>query len=181
MRGGASPLSMCTPPGIVIRELENNKMLASCRRDSQVQIIRHDKLIDSSITKGVKSDTLCIEKGNIEMARYLLLAFIDCKDPAREEEFNDWYDNVHLPDMLEVEGLVKATRWMTAENAEGQQRRYLALYEVETEDDIETLNEKIKRKGMWTMEAGRFSDLPVFDPPNIPRVYKQIMEEKQSK
>ena len=115
------------------------------------------------------------------MARYQLFVFSDCKDPAREEEFNDWYDNVHLPDMLQVEGLVKATRWMTAENAEGQQRRYLAIYEVETEDSIETLNEKIKERGMWTMKAGRFSDLPVFDPPNIPRMYKQIMEEKQAK
>jgi hypothetical protein len=115
------------------------------------------------------------------MARYQLFVFSDCNDPAREEEFNDWYDNVHLPDMLQVEGLVKATRWMTAENAVGQQRRYLAIYEVETEDSIETLNEKIKERGMWTMKAGRFSDLPVFDPPNIPRAYKQIMEEKQSK
>jgi hypothetical protein len=132
------------------------------------------------ITKGVKSDTLHYKKGDKQMARYLLFAFSDCKDPAREREFNDWYDNVHLPDMLEVEGLVKATRWMTAENAEGQQRRYLALYEVET-DDIEALNDRIREKGMWTVKAGRFSDLPVFDPPNIPRVYKQIMEEKQSK
>ena len=115
------------------------------------------------------------------MARYQLFVFSDCKDPAREEEFNDWYDNVHLPDMLQVEGLVKATRWMTAENAERQQRRYLAIYEVETEESIDTLNEKIKARGMWTMKAGRFSDLPVFDPPNIPRVYKQIMEEKQAK
>jgi hypothetical protein len=51
---------------------------------------------------------------------------------------------------------------------------------VET-DNIEELNERIKEKGMWTVKAGRFSDLPVFDPPNIPRVHKQIMEEKRSK
>jgi hypothetical protein len=150
------------------------------RRGTSPRPVCQKRLIDSFITKGVKSDTLYFQKGTSRMARYLLFAFSDCKDPAREEEFNDWYDNVHLPDMLEVEGLVKATRWMTAENAEGQQRRYLALYEVET-DNIEELNERIKEKGMWTVKAGRFSDLPEFDPPNIPRVYKQIMEEKQSK
>ena len=112
------------------------------------------------------------------MAKYLLFAFSDCKDPKREKEFNEWYDNMHLPDMLGVPGLVKATRWMSAEGKEGEVRRFLALYEVET-DDIEKLNERIKEKGMWTFKEGRFSDLPTFDPPNVPRVYKQIMKEKK--
>ena len=24
----------------------------------------------------------------------------DCSDPSREEEFNRWYDDIHLPDVL---------------------------------------------------------------------------------
>ena len=35
------------------------------------------------------------------MTKYLLFAFSDCKDPAREKEFNDWYENMHMPDMLQ--------------------------------------------------------------------------------
>ena len=113
------------------------------------------------------------------MARYLLFGFSDCKDESREEEFNEWYDNMHVPDMLEVEGMIKATRWMSAEDKPGQKRKYLAMYELET-DDIKKFDDKVRERGMKTLEQGRFSDLPEFDPPEIPRVYKQIMSEKKA-
>ena len=113
------------------------------------------------------------------MARYLLFAFSDCKDPAREKEFNEWYSNMHIPDMLEVPGMIKASRWVSAEPKEGQHRKYLALYELET-DSVEEFDKKVRERGMRTMKEGRFSDLPTFDPPDIPRVYKQIMPEKKA-
>jgi N-acyl-D-aspartate/D-glutamate deacylase len=112
------------------------------------------------------------------MARYLLFAFSDCKDPAREAEFNDWYTNVHLPDMLEVPGMIRATRWMSADNKENEIRKYLAMYELET-DDLAKFNDGVRERGMRTVREGRFSDLPVFDPPNVPRIYRQIMDEKR--
>ena len=112
------------------------------------------------------------------MPKYLLFAFSDCKDPAREKEFNDWYDNCHIPDMLDVPGMISATRWVAAQSREGLQRKYLAMYELET-DNLEEFDSKVREKGMWTMKEGRFSDLPVFDPHNIPRIYRQIMEEKR--
>ncbi len=114
------------------------------------------------------------------MGRYRLFAFSDCKDPAREEEFNDWYDNMHIPDMLEVPGMISATRWVSAESKKGQQRKYLAMYELET-DDIGKFDLSVRERGMRTVKEGRFSDLPVFDPPEIPRVYKQIMPVKRAK
>ena len=113
------------------------------------------------------------------MGRYLLFAFSDCKDPVREKEFNDWYSDMHVPDMLEVPGMIRATRWVSAESKEGQHRKYLALYEMET-DDIEKFNLSVRERGMRTMKEGRFSDLPTFDPPDIPRVYKQIMPAKEA-
>ncbi len=114
------------------------------------------------------------------MAKYLYFAFSDCKDPAREAEFNEWYSNMHIPDMLEVPGMIKATRWMSAEAKEGQHRKYLALYELET-DDIKEFESKVRERGMRTVKEGRFSDLPVFDPPDIPRIYRQIMPAKKSR
>ncbi len=114
------------------------------------------------------------------MAKYLLFAFSDCKDKSKEKEFNDWYDNMHIPDMLEVQGMISATRWMSAEDREGQSRKYLAMYELET-DDIRDFDNKVRDRGMRTVKEGRFSDLPVFDPPEIPRVYKQIMPENKAK
>jgi hypothetical protein len=112
------------------------------------------------------------------MTRYRLFAFSDCKDPAREQEFNDWYTNVHLPDMLQVPGMISATRWMSADNKENEIRRYVAIYEMET-DDLKKFNDAVRERGMWTVAQGRFSDLPEFDPPNVPRIYVQIMEEKR--
>jgi len=114
------------------------------------------------------------------MTKYLLFAFSDCKDPKREKEFNDWYDNMHMTDMMEVPGFIKATRWMSADNKKNEIRKYLALYELET-DNLEEFNAKMRERGMRTMKEGRFSDLPVFDPDNVPRIYKQITPEKKVK
>jgi hypothetical protein len=114
------------------------------------------------------------------MTKYLLFAFSDCKDPKKEKEFNDWYDNTHMPDMLQVPGFVKATRWMSADKKENEIRKYLAMYELET-DDIADFNAKMRERGMWTFKQGRFSDLPVFDPDNVPRIYVQITAEKKPK
>ena len=112
------------------------------------------------------------------MTRYLLFAFSDCKDPAREVEFNDWYSNVHLPDMLEVPGMISATRWMSADNKENEVHKYLAMYELES-DDLKQFNDAVRERGMRTVQEGRFSDLPVFSPDNFPRIYVQIMDEKR--
>jgi hypothetical protein len=114
------------------------------------------------------------------MAKYLLFAFSDCKDPSREKEFNDWYNKMHIPDMLEVPGMIKATRWMSAESKPGEYRKYLAMYELET-DDIHKFDQKVRERGMRTAQEGRFSDLPAFDPPEVPRVYKQIMRTRKAK
>ncbi len=98
----------------------------------------------------------------------------------REVEFNNWYSDMHIPDMLEVPGMLKATRWMSAEAKEGQHRKYLALYELET-DNIDEFNIKVRERGMRTMKEGRFSELPVFDPPDVPRIYTQIIPTKKAK
>ncbi len=114
------------------------------------------------------------------MARYLFFAFSDCKDPARETEFNNWYDNMHLPDMLEVPGMIKASRWVAADSKEKPRRKYLALYELET-DDVNEFDKQVQIRGKRTVEEGRFSDLPEFDPPDVPRMYRQILPSKKAR
>jgi hypothetical protein len=113
------------------------------------------------------------------MTRYLFFAYSDCKDPDREDEYNEWYNTKHVPDMLEIPGMIQATRWTSAEERTGNQRKYLAMYELET-DDIEEFDNKVREATMSTIEQGRFSDLPVFEPPEVPRFYYQIMPTKKS-
>ena len=61
----------------------------------------------------------------------VLLAIME-PEPARDEEFNDWYDLEHIPQMSAVPGILGATRWMCVEGWP----RYLAIYDLE---DIEVL------------------------------------------
>ena len=59
--------------------------------------------------------------------------------PGREDEYNRWYNDQHIPDVLRVPGFTAAQRFrLDAEDAtEGA--RYLALYEMETDDPSATL------------------------------------------
>lgn len=53
--------------------------------------------------------------------------------PEREDEYNDWYTNVHIPDILALDGFVSATRYKTANPPEGTPA-YAAIYELDADD-----------------------------------------------
>jgi hypothetical protein len=93
----------------------------------------------------------------MKMEKYLLVVESNCTDPEREEEFNDWYNNVHIPDVLEAEGHIKAERFELINPVEGK-GKYLAIYEIESDDFDETWAKatvKIKEK----IARGRMSSL----------------------
>lgn len=68
------------------------------------------------------------------MPRAVVLVFTDCADPAREKEFNEWYDSTHVPDILEAPGFVGCTRYELMGNPGPGQGKYLAVYDVESND-----------------------------------------------
>lgn len=93
------------------------------------------------------------------MARWLLTRYTDCADPSREKEFNEWYTNIHLADMFENPAIVRATRYMNTDPNAGP-GKYLAVYEVESEDIDKTfaeIKEHMSKKG----KQGRYSELIV--------------------
>lgn len=47
-------------------------------------------------------------------------------DEENEAAFNDWYDNVHLPDILACPGWLSARRFRCVEGGP----RYVAMYEI---------------------------------------------------
>jgi hypothetical protein len=74
------------------------------------------------------------------MARHLLLVFSNPVD-GREDEYNDWYTNHHLDEILDIEGFTQAQRFRLADakmthDTPAAPYRYLALYEVD-EDALE--------------------------------------------
>lgn len=60
-------------------------------------------------------------------------------DEGRDEEFNEWYDNVHVPEVLKVPGVISAQRYdlrpLAREDWVGPGFRYLAIYEIEGDPD----------------------------------------------
>ena len=40
------------------------------------------------------------------MERWLIAVRANCDDPSREEELNGWYDDVHVPDVLKIPGMM---------------------------------------------------------------------------
>ena len=67
------------------------------------------------------------------MSQVLLITSVDISDGA-EADFNRWYNDVHLPEVLACPGFERATRY---ECTDGQPR-FLAVYELETEDALTT-------------------------------------------
>lgn len=69
------------------------------------------------------------------MGRYVLVVHSNAV-AGTDADFNDWYDNVHLGEVLELAGFVAAERFQLEGDplAGSAQHRYLALYELDTDD-----------------------------------------------
>ena len=69
------------------------------------------------------------------MAKGLLLAMME-PPSVHDAEFNDWYDNEHLGDVLRVPGVTAAQRFRVAPQftTPDMLHGYLAIYEIEGDD-----------------------------------------------
>jgi len=88
------------------------------------------------------------------MAKYTFVVLSNPTTPAQEAEYNEWYNKTHIPDVLNVPCFVAAQRFKLAEAqfADGKPaHRYLALYELETDDLKGALAELQKRVGTADM------------------------------
>lgn len=74
--------------------------------------------------------------------------------PGREDEYNNWYTNVHLPDVLKVPGIVSAQRFRRTAQQRGAGPYpwdYLAIYECESEDVAKVIAGLTERSGTPAM------------------------------
>ncbi len=61
---------------------------------------------------------------------------------GREAEYNDWYQNFHLAQVVNIRDIKSATRFRLARKlVEGEAHPYAAIYEIETEDIDAVLDE----------------------------------------
>ncbi len=112
------------------------------------------------------------------MAKWIYIVGTKCADPSREKDFNEWYDTMHLPDLVKrVPGLMRATRYEMFKvvppgrtgpgmpkflqgTGTSEVPKYLAIYEIES-DDIEQTLAMISSESRKVGELGRMSPLPV--------------------
>ena len=71
------------------------------------------------------------------MVSYKIIQIVASQSsPEKEEEFNKWYTDVHVPMFLGFEGLKKAGRYRCIGDA-GVNAKYLAIYEFEDEEALD--------------------------------------------
>jgi hypothetical protein len=103
------------------------------------------------------------------MQKWLLLVYHNSADPSREEEFNNWYDNIHVPDTMETQGFLWGNRYVNAD-PQGTPSKFLAAYEIES-DDIDKTMASLRENMARKQQEGRYSELMV----RVSRgLYKQI-------
>lgn len=95
------------------------------------------------------------------MGTHRLIVFTEPK-PGMDAEYNKWYEEIHLKEVLETEGFVAAQRFAVApsqigDNDDDVPGRYLAIYEIEAEN-IDVALEKLN-SGAGTMNMSDALDL----------------------
>jgi hypothetical protein len=79
----------------------------------------------------------------------ILAVFTNVTSPEHDAAYNDWYDNVHLKDVVKVPGFVSATRYrISPAQAKGVvvTHKYLSVYEVQS-DDLQGSLDTLKKAG----------------------------------
>jgi hypothetical protein len=87
------------------------------------------------------------------MQKHVFVVFTNAVE-GRENIYNKWYTDVHLKDVLKVPGIVAAQRFRLSDvqrDAPPFPWRYLALYEIETDDLNRTLAALRERAGTSAM------------------------------
>ena len=74
----------------------------------------------------------------------IFLVYTDI-DPQHEAEFNDWYNTEHLPELLAVPGILAAARYEAVKGGP----KYLAVYEIESTDVLQTPAFKNRPRTPW--------------------------------
>ena len=74
----------------------------------------------------------------------IFLVYTDVES-KHEDEFNDWYNTEHLPELLAVPGILAAARYEAVKGGP----KYLAAYEIENTGVLETPEFRNRPRTPW--------------------------------
>jgi hypothetical protein len=118
-----------------------------------VHPVVHPRVLDGLFVHYAQKITLPLPEREEPMARHVFVVFTNPVE-GKDASYNDWYDNRHLPDVLDVPGFVSAQRFRLSDTQRAAGPfpwHYLALYEIETEDLKQTLATLGARSGTAAM------------------------------
>ncbi len=107
------------------------------------------------------------------MPKAILFVQTSPSHPDRENEYNDWYANTHIPEVCAIDGIVGATRYKLSDATPlgPDAHRYAAVYELESDDLKGVLGELGARAMDGRMNM---SDVLGMDPPPSMVIYELI-------
>jgi hypothetical protein len=87
--------------------------------------------------------------------------------PEREADYHEWYNDVHLAEIVSVEGIVSARRFAPTDG----KGPFIAIYELDC-DDLDAVVQRLSELGA----SGQMSSLELLDMKMrlIPHVYREI-------
>ena len=89
--------------------------------------------------------------------------------PGQEVEYNRWYDEIHLGDVVDVPGFVSAQRFVIDDASDFPGYRYLSIYDIEADDPKATFAELMARAGTDAMVIS-----PALDPKASTSLWRAI-------
>jgi len=96
--------------------------------------------------------------------RYKLLVKSNPSSSAKEEDFNKWYDQVHLGQILDLPGFIAAERFIFGDTqlrgTPEPTHRYLVIYDIETDDLQSSIAAMRERLGTPRLSVSDTIDTP---------------------
>ena len=84
------------------------------------------------------------------MTKHLMLVFTDPVE-GKEDEYNAWYNDVHLAEVIESPGFVRAQRFEVADMMPGvTDHKYVAVYEMDSDEPESQIKAMMKREMQMT-------------------------------
>jgi hypothetical protein len=80
------------------------------------------------------------------MAKFILVVPSDAK-PGRDDDYNQWYESIHLKDVSAIPGITSGRRFESDPRSPAKpETKYLAIYEIDSDDPAAVLGE-LRRRG----------------------------------
>ena len=90
--------------------------------------------------------------------------------PDREGEYNEWYSKVHIPEVLQIDGVTGARRYKRVDPEAGE-APYVAIYDLDA-DDLSGIMGGLAEAA--TSGKMNMSDVLGMDPPPVPVIYEIV-------